>query len=189
MEGPASHPRRSPLDLQPWPRPGEQEEPRNVPADQRNGLGVSSDSNTENGNSSNRGPVREDRGDRLQLNTSSIEPGGRKAGRHRRGRPAHVTAAPAVTATGVRASADTRRGRANAQDAVAVRSPVAARGPAASGVNSFPLDDERRTAGSEVGFRAAGGAELTGHPHGDSGGQAGPVCPVAGGIWPCPLPH
>lgn len=99
------------------------------------------------------------------------------------------TAAPAVTATGVRASADTRRGRANAQDAVAVRSPVAARGSAASGVNSFPLDDERRTAGSEVGFRAAGGAELTGHPHGDSGGQAGPVCPVAGGIWPCPLPH
>lgn len=100
-----------------------------------------------------------------------------------------VTAAPAVTATGVRASADTRRGRANAQDAVAVRSPVAARGSAASGVNSFPLDDERRTAGSEVGFRAAGGAELTGHPQGDSGGQAGPVCPVAGGIWPCPLPH
>lgn len=187
MEGPASHPRRSPLDLQPWPGPGEQEEPRNVPADQRNGLGVSSDSNTENGNSSNRGPVREDRGDRLQLNTSSIEPGERKAGRHRRGRPSPPPPQSRPRGSGL---PRTRAGAAPThRTRVAVRSPVAARGSAASGVNSFPLDDERRTAGSEVGFRAAGGAELTGHPHGDSGGQAGPVCPVAGGIWPCPLPR
>lgn len=75
---PASHLPAPPLNLQlAWSVGGT----RHVQSNQRNWLGVSSDSRTlGNGNSAKRGSVKDDLGDRLQLKTSSTEPERSKAG-------------------------------------------------------------------------------------------------------------